>query len=273
VSGGQTFNITFQGDTTVTAVAVTSAFVGITEAYSFNGGGDSDAITGAISGSYQGLNGNATDANASFEIWFKADSVDTAGNSQVLFETGGATDGMAIYINGTTVNYFPQDNGTSGSNAQVSFDLASIGIDPTAEFVQLVATIDLNGDAQLYVNGVLVDTEDASALADWDGGDGAGIGQLNSGTPEGLGTTAPFVGDIAKFTFYESDLSDSEVLDNFTAVAGLAVTAVNGSAISVETPIDIGDGTLMIAADGSYMFTPDTGFFRYRNIHLYFNRY
>jgi hypothetical protein len=249
--------------TPITPQAVSSSFVGITSAFSFSGAGPGDEGTYAVGDSLDGL--GVTGNDASFEVWFKADTLTTGTDAAILYETGGSGDGMSIALQGSTVLFTATNNdaGDPAVSVQASFDLSTLGIDPTAEFVQVVGTIDINNEIQLYVNGTLVDTVAASIIPDWAGGDGATLGgAVGSNLDIGALGANPvnFVGDIARFAFYESDLTDSEVLTNFTAVAGWAVTAVDGSPVSIVNPIDVGNGTVMIAADGSFTFTPDAGF-------------
>ena len=244
--------------TAFTPTAVTSSLPGITEAYSFNvnasdptGAGFTD-LSDANDDSFSNIANDPTNNSASFEIWFRAN--DTS-DHDLLFESGGATDGISIRINGTVVEFFAKDGDNS---AQLSFDLASIGIDPTAEFVQLVGVVTINGDVDLYINGTLAAQDTSGLLADWAGSDDAGLGAQNSGI--NLGTPTVFEGEIAIFNFYESALTSANVLDNYQAVAGFSVTQVNGSPINLHTPITLTNGSIIIAADGSYQYTPDNGF-------------
>jgi Ca2+-binding RTX toxin-like protein len=136
--------------------------------------------------------------------------------------------------------------------------LDDIGIDPTAEFVQMVGVVTDNGNIDLYVNGTLAAQDTGGLISDWDGSNDAGLGFNN----EGINFNSPsaFEGEIAIFNFYESALTGTQVLDNYQAVAGFSVTEVNGAAISLDTPMSLTNGTLIMAADGSYQYTPAGGF-------------
>jgi VCBS repeat-containing protein len=244
--------------TTFTPNTVTSALPGITEAYSFNvnasdptGAGFTD-FSGANDDSFSDITDDPTNNSASFEMWFRTEDVS---DHDLLFETGGATDGLSIRINGTVVEFFAKD---SDESAQLSFDLASIGIDPTTEFVQLVGVVTINGDVDLYINGALAAQDTSGLLADWAGSDDAGLGAQNSGI--NLATPTVFEGEIAIFNFYESALTNANVLSNYQAIAGFSVTEVNGSPISLHTPIPLTNGSVIMAADGSYEYTPNSGF-------------
>ncbi|MFT7389598.1 MAG: VCBS repeat-containing protein, partial [Candidatus Endobugula sp.] len=237
--------------------AVTSALPGITEAYRFNvNPGDS---TGAQfsdllgdDDSFTSIAGDPTNDSASFELWFRAADI---ADHDVLFESGATGKGISIRMNGTVVEFFVKEG---GDHVQLSFDLDDIGIDPTAEFIQMVGVVTDNGNIDLYVNGTLAAQDTGGLISDWDGSNDAGLGFNN----EGINFNSPtaFEGEIAIFNFYESALTSTQVLDNYQAVAGFSVTEVNGVAISLDTPMSLTNGTLIMAADGSYQYTPTGGF-------------
>ncbi|MGS2718488.1 beta strand repeat-containing protein [Eionea flava] len=236
---------------------VTSALTGITEAYRFNvNPGDS---TGAqfsdLSGdddSFESIAGNPSNNSASFELWFRA--ADTS-DHDVLFETGATGDGVALNINGTVVEFFVKDG---SANVLLNYDLATIGVDPTSEFVQLVGVITVGGTVSLYVNGTLASQDTSGVINDWAGSNDGGLGINN----EGINFNSPtaFEGEIASFNFYETALPNASVAHNYQAIAGFSVTQVNGTPISLNSPISLDNGSLIMAADGSYQYTPNTGF-------------
>ncbi|MTI14800.1 Ig-like domain-containing protein [Sansalvadorimonas verongulae] len=267
----------------VTREAVTSKFEGINHAYRFDGSSSS-----AKAQSPHDMSTDPTQGDATLEVWFKADGSVPADQYMFLYETGGAADGTAILLQGTKL-YFVVEDTTPPVSTQValSYDLAELGIDPTTEFVQLTAVADFGpngspGELRLYVNGSLVAQDATPAnLRDWTGGDDAGLGGAydvdtatddpifingeplavdGSGNPANI-VVAPFKGHVSEFRLYSEALSHSDVLGNFAAVAGLAVTHVNGQPVNALNPIDTGNGALLIAADGSYLFTPDPDFF------------
>jgi hypothetical protein len=233
--------------------------VGITEAYRFNvNPGD---ITGAglsdLSGTDDAISniGAAETNSATFEIWFRANDI---ADRDVLFETGGTGDGTSIQINGTVVEFLVKDTNES---VQLSFDLASIGIDPTEEFVQLTNVIDISGGTttvSLYVNGTLAAQGTNALVLRWDGGNDAGLGTTNGNL--NFNSPTAFEGEVAIFNFYESALTNANVLSNYQAIAGFSVTEVNGTAITLDTPMSLTNGSIIIAADGSYQYTPTASF-------------
>ncbi|MFT7386837.1 MAG: hypothetical protein ACI8VC_000072 [Candidatus Endobugula sp.] len=240
-------------------VSASTSFVGITEAYRFNV--DPGDITGAGLSNLDGDDASINDIDgaetrsASFEIWFRANDISDA---DVLFETGGSGDGTSIQINGTVVKFIVIDTIES---VHLSFDLASIGIDPTDEFVQLTGVIDISGGTSkfsLYVNGTLAAQETNPLVLDWGGTNPAGLGATNQNI--NFNTPTAFEGEIAIFNLYESALNNVNVLDNFQAISGFSVTEVNGTAITLDTPMSLTNGSLIVAADGSYQYTPTTSF-------------
>ncbi|WP_281648872.1 Ig-like domain-containing protein [Parendozoicomonas sp. Alg238-R29] len=270
------------GLTGQTRESVTSEYEGITEAYRFTNG-----QAKVVSTSFTNINSSdatdVTNKDATFEMWFKAGSSNAAGNYTLLFESGGATDGISLVLEGSNLYFIVEDSDSGGANRRqvaLKYDLSELGIDPKAEFVQVAGVFDLGapdgeGQIRLYVNGTLV-AQDATpvSLLDWAGPNESSLGRIDGstsssaddddividGTSFNIPTLNAFEGDIAEFRYYEEALSNSEVLGNFQAVAGLAVTHVNGQPVSALVPIDTGNGTLLIAADGSYKFTPDPDF-------------
>ena len=99
----------------------------------------------------------------------------------------------------------------------------------------------------------------SGVIQDWDGGNDAGLGGV-AGNSINFDSPTVFEGDIASFRFYEKALSAGEVLDNYQAVAGMAVTSVNGMNISLTDGVALDGGTLFIAADGSFSFEANESF-------------
>ena len=208
-------NWTFGAD--VTLEAVSSSTTSSTKAYRFTG------ATGASAGSWDKFNENA---DTTWELWIKP--ADTGDDNQVIFETGGGGDGMALwYVKGTdsdnsgTFN-FTIDDGTVQATVSAVID--------TTDFHHIVAVYDKDADGldlmQVYVDGVLVDDNDASTtfddttdtntngLNDWAGGDGATLGS-NGGLADTV-SGGQYEGDIAVLRFWEAKaLTAAEVEENF----------------------------------------------------------
>jgi hypothetical protein len=223
--------LTFVADAESSHPGITSAFRSGTGA-SFQ----DTTIPAAGNDSFHEKLGNAvTQSDASFEIWFKPTDLD---GNEMLFETGGGTDGMGIFLEGSTVNIGARD-GSSVSIGTVflsTYDLADISYDPTTgDFIQAVGVIDVvNNETKLYINGNLLGefttvaegSGDPGTLGDWDGGDAAGLGRRNgsSGVDDVVtGDFSAFEGDIAIFRFYERALTGDEVIQNYYSVSGILV--------------------------------------------------
>ncbi|MBL4827584.1 MAG: hypothetical protein JKY66_07710, partial [Spongiibacteraceae bacterium] len=241
-----------------------SSYAGITGAYSFDGSSIAAFDNGSGGGaeSFDDLSGNPSDADATFEIWFRA-SADS--DQDVLFESGAAGDGISLSLDRTSstngVLEFKVKDG--GADTQISIDLDSFsgGIDPTSEFIQVVGVVDTGSATgiRLYVNGQLAATGSAASITDWAGGDAAGLGGVNSGINFASGGN--FEGDIASFRFYESAFVDADVTQNFDAITGsLSVTEINGIA-TIGSQVTLPSGALVtLNADGSYDYDPNGQF-------------
>ncbi len=121
----------------VTSQSTSSNFPGINNAFVFNP--DGSANDGATMVSLDSVGaGNPTQNSASFELWFKPNDFLTT-DEEVLFESGGTTDGLAITLDGDTINFITRDNG--GAIVETSADLGTLGIG-ASEFIQVVGVID-----------------------------------------------------------------------------------------------------------------------------------
>ena len=214
---------------------LTSGFAGITNTYVFPGNGDVIIDANALGAEFSAP-GNATSqlslnqsgvastTSASWEIWFRPDSLDTGGVNQVLYEDGGGT-GIGLFIN----------NGILSAKkiptaVERTFDLSTL---TAGDFVQAVMTYNVsNNSLSLYVNGVSAGSV-SSAGGNWSGGDGAALGTRGAANMGGLGggsqNVRNFDGDIAAFRFYSGVLSGTDVLNNYNAVTAVTVTFDNDS--------------------------------------------
>lgn len=220
-SGGNTsFNFA-NGAQTPTDVSASSNFPGIQQAYSMPGarGGavTFDAIT-IPSGT------NASIQDASFELIFRPVDLD---NNYFLFETGGNGSGLGIFTRGTDLVFRAQTSATDEGDAEVTHTLTP---DDLNQFHQVVGTINVdaaagNNSIFLYLNGSLIGTDSATGvLSDFAGGDTSGLGTLGGGSLTGIdnslvGTTfTNFNGDIAALRYYDRELTQAEVEQNFDAI-------------------------------------------------------
>jgi len=207
--------------TDVTRGATTSAHPGITHAYTFGG----STVSGGKTESFEDVAANPTNQNASFEMWVRPGDLT---DLDLLFETGGSTDGTSIVLDGSEVKFTVLDGGTGGLSSQSTFDLTDLTPAERAEFIQIIGVINLKEDyTRLYINGLLRDeqgtTGTGSNFADWAGSDNSGLGILNGSTSFGGGTLTTFEGEMAVFRFYDYALDWVEIGDNYEGVSGVNV--------------------------------------------------
>ena len=194
---------------------------GITGAYVFPTSGTNSDSDKATAATYETIVGDPTDAAASFEIWFRPESL--TNGDQVLWETGAALDGSSFtIIDGNRLRFTLKND---ANNLVVETPITQ-----STEFIQAVATYDRNNPGttdtlSLYINGVFDSTDIDTNVNDWAGPDSSGIGGRNGfgtggdnagGVSLNFGT---FEGEIAIFRFYELALSGEEVEQNFEAIA------------------------------------------------------
>jgi hypothetical protein len=206
----------------VTLDLAVASLPGLSDAYSFDG------TARGTAGSLESLPTNPSNNSASLEIWFRPDA---DADRDVLFESGGSGDGVAIEYDGATNTVlFTIDDGAE----QVTVSGGASVISNT-EFNHVVATYDRDATSaganvvdvlSLYINGTLVDTDGANSdIQDFAGGNGSGIGGVNDSAPDGV-TGGNFEGHIAKLGFYERTLNVHEVLSNYNLVSGSAKLAI-----------------------------------------------
>ncbi|MDA0245395.1 MAG: hypothetical protein OT477_18425 [Chloroflexi bacterium] len=218
----------------VTRQAVASSLATVTHAYDFPGGfidntnGGAQLFTAAAQ-SLQGIPGDPSLDPASFEIWFKPDTL--AGGHQVLFEDGGGV-GINFTLNNNQLIFRHLDATT---NSQATFDITGL----ESEFIQAVGTIDtVSRHVVLYVNGqpaIVAGPSTADTVTDWTGGDAAGIGTRGGANMGGQGNgsvgISSFAGQITIFRFYEASLNAVEVAELYGDVAGTPVNYAHAGAI------------------------------------------
>lgn len=189
-----------------------SSLPGITAAYGF------DAVNGGMTAnSFNSLpGGNPTGTSSSFEFWVKPTSL--AGGNQVIFETGGGTDGFSITLANNSLRLRAKDGGVVANVSTI------LSVSVLADFFQIAAVVERNSRISLYVNGVLAGQSAAVGLLDWSGTNGAGLGAVNGavGGKNGgdLNGYDEFEGQIALMRFYGNQvLSAADVAQNYNFVA------------------------------------------------------
>ncbi|MFH1883987.1 MAG: LamG domain-containing protein [Planctomycetota bacterium] len=164
----------------------------------------------------------------SVALWFKA--VSTSG-VQVLYEEGGATNGLAIDVNDSTIDAVVQDN-------HVIF-ATSTPFDST-EWTHVAVTYD-NGLLVLYVDGA----EASSVMATFDANevsrhtDGPGIGARNNDDAYDRSDTGDYFGGrIDYVALYDHVLSADEVADLAAPPKSWSPIPVDG-ATNAATSVDL----------------------------------
>ena len=246
----------FGTESTYTASPMTS-YAGITGAYQFSG-----TNSGATMPAIESMPSIPAGSPASFEIWFRTDSLT---GQHIIFETGGATHGTSIYLDGSFVKFATRTDGAAPD--EVAVDLSALYVDPTAEFIQLVAVIDQpGGQILLYLDGTLQGTAALTGTngTRWASPDATGLGReitdIATGPAAGSGSLD---GDIAIFRFYESALVNTSVATNYAAVTGdvLSITEVEGNVANVGNQITLTSGALLtVNSNGSYSYDPNGQF-------------
>jgi hypothetical protein len=188
------------------AVSPVSVAPGLTAAYRFDGG---DVISGQ---SFQEFVSAGTPSlSTSFELWLRPSDLS---GQEILFETGGGTDGLSFTLDGSMLQFRVKD---SSANITLTDDLTPFMT--SGEFIQIVGTVTLGSEASLYVNNLLRDVTnpgDAAGINDWAGNGDTGIGYRSGGIGGSVGgdlnSYDNFVGDVARVSFWEDYvLSQAEV--------------------------------------------------------------
>jgi hypothetical protein len=257
--------------TNATQSAAVTTRPGITSAYAFGG-----TLQEAYTTSFDSLPGDPSDADASFELWFKpADIAD----DDVLFEAGGTGNrGVSIVLDNDNLVFYMRDGAAIASTSANLTTLLGSTAAITGEYIQVVGVYDKDASGttdalRLYVNGVLVSQNTSqTGLNDWSGNDQVGLAGSTGSLEAPAGPTwTRFEGAIARMRFYESALTAAQVESNYNAVAeGMSVSGVSAAVGGPFTGILPGATGATIAlpsgalvtmrADGSYSYNPNGAF-------------
>ena len=197
-------------------------------------GPNGDIPAGAYTGSFgnSAIGGSGTSApDATFEFWIKPSDFTS---NQIIFETGGATNGAVLALEGDTLRWNLRRN---NNDLLVSSALPSESL---GDFLHVVGTVRNDWDVvegerfiRLYVNGSLMDSLDTAS--DWTfGTDPAGLGTINSEVAR-YGDFLDFDGFIARARFYNR------------AATGAEVAGFYGEFLAAAIP-EPGTGLLLLAA-------------------------
>ena len=162
---------------------------------------------------YSAATGDPTNNDASLEFWFRPNDLT---GTETVWETGGATDGSSLTLNGSTLQFIAKDGGVDGV---VTTDLTGADLDG---WYNAFVTIDITTDTlSLYVNGLLADSASLNGALDWGGTDDTGFGSVNAaigGDTGSLGSLAAystFLGEFAVTRFYQEVVTAGEIRDLF----------------------------------------------------------
>jgi hypothetical protein len=150
------------------------------------------------------------------ELWIKPDTVN---GRQLIYEEGGAGNGMNIYLDGSTLYGHAWSRGTGWSNTLVTTSLVAPG-----ERIHVALVLDATGSQtlELFVDGVSVDTAFKTDANLWarHGGNGA-IGGLNDKSKMHDGNISgggyEFDGTIDEVVLYNSALTSAVIAGHHAA--------------------------------------------------------
>ncbi len=175
--------------------------------------------------------------NHAVSLWFRADDVNISSRKQMLFESGGSTRGMNIYLYNGTLYAGSWNADTSESNWGGTWLTSTAVQDGQWHHVVLVLR---NGGptvqpdvVQFYLDGTLVDSGSGSQL--WDHSGTNGIGAVNDNTllHDGSSDTdagEAFAGRIDQVAIYNRALSSGEVDSLYSGTPGNSAAQVSVSA-------------------------------------------
>jgi len=123
--------------------------------------------------------------NLSISAWFKATTVI---GEQNIAETGGASSGMTIRLNGSTLEARVVSTDPIVNTSGVSV----VGLSANQWYFMVVTFA--NGELKLYLDAVLVDTDDHAIYILGSHNNPAGIGYRNTADSYGSGGDASFFG-------------------------------------------------------------------------------
>lgn len=156
-----------------------------------------------------------TRAVRSVELWFQADV--TSGR-QVIYEEGGNTDGMIIYLDGTTLYGYAWSESTGWSNTLVASTTIAAG---TRYHAALTLDAVTSRSLVLYVDGVAAGTSTKTDSGLWSAhADDGAIGYVNGSTEFHDGDAGAgyyFDGTIDEVVLYNSVLSPSVIANHHNA--------------------------------------------------------
>ena len=199
---------------------------------------------------------NASDINTggpyaarTVELWFNADDVTTR---QVLFEEGGATRGLAIYVDQGEIYFIGWNKKNDDVTTPWGADWVSTSVQTGSTYHIAMVMDEAAGQLTGYVNGA--EAGSASGVGKlFKHAAKVGIGGMNDdvrfhdGVVNNSGTAYHFDGRIDEVAIYNTALSAADVANHTTIGGGSVAVAptvtilapTNGAELSATAPIEI----------------------------------
>ncbi len=141
--------------------------------------------------------------NKSLQVWIKPDDLF---GIQTIYEEGGTTNGFALRLEGSLLEFATQDNQVI---TEISYPYTDLG-----SWHFITAQYDA-GNMTLYVDGTLVNTTTASYSTVSAHGDEGGIGYTYNGDAFDAGAGNYYAGMIDEIRILNTVLDSSEVMDSY----------------------------------------------------------
>ena len=177
-----------------------------------------DGIDDVVQLGDSALVNTATRDQRTVELWFSADL--TTGR-QVIYEEGGNTNGLNIYLDGNQLYATAWSNSTGWSNQLVTVAPTAITVG-TRHHVAVVLDAVATRSLTLYLDGVAVATSTKTDAGSWAGhSDDGGIGAQNSDTRFHDGPTSGggrnFAGAIDEVVLFNAALGPASIAGHHAA--------------------------------------------------------
>ena len=194
-------------------------------------------------------------------LWFQADDPSITSRQQVLYEEGGTTRGLNIYLDAGQLyvgGWNTRESGWSGT-----YLATNEIVDNQWHHVTLV----LNGESTVkpdslvaYLDGQEFARGEGSQL--WSHGDGIALGNLNGSTKfhsgNGNGLTHGFAGNLDEVQIYNRALADTEVNSLYSTIT-VPETEPNSSDEELVAYLEFNETDGTLAADSSSSGRDNTG--------------
>ncbi len=179
---------------------------------------------GGTTRSLQELGGspNVTQADATFEIWFRP--ARSGARRQVLFETGGRRSGVTVFVEAGRPGVGVRDGETATRVELISSE--AVGSGQLSQLAALLHVAEAGLELSLSVNGERVaGPRLVAGIRDWAGGGGSGLGTAANLPSLDAGE---FHGEIALFRFYPAALEEKQLRRNLLARFGRGGSGLQG---------------------------------------------